>query len=64
MQRRRRFKQVMPLVQRLSQHAQQLRKQAKGLPAGGEREQLIRKARQFETAGGVSHWLDKGHPPA
>jgi hypothetical protein len=59
---RRRFKQVVPLDQRLAQHAQQLRKEAKGLPPGGEREKLIRKARQLETASDVSHWLDKGHP--
>ena len=32
MQKRRRLKQAMPLVERLSQHAQQLRKEAKGLP--------------------------------
>ena len=27
-----------------------------------EREKLIRKARQLETASDVRHWLDKGHP--
>jgi hypothetical protein len=59
---RRRFKQVVPLDQRLAQHAQQLRNEAKGLPPGGEREKLIRKALQLETASDVSHWLDKGHP--
>ena len=58
---RRRFKQVVPLDQRLAQHAQQLRKEAKGLPPSGEREKLIRKW-QLETASDVSHWLDKGHP--
>jgi hypothetical protein len=56
------FKQVVPLDQRLAQHAQQLRKETKGLPPGGEREKLIRKARQLETASDVSHRLDKGHP--
>jgi len=58
---RRRFKQVIPLDQRLVQHAQQLRTEAKGLPPS-EREKLIRKARQLETASDVSRWLDKGHP--
>ena len=60
MQKRRRLKQAMPLVERLSQQAQQLRKEAKGLPPGGEREELVRKARQLESAVDVSHWLDKG----
>jgi len=54
------FKQVVPLDQRLAQHAQQLRKETKGLPPGGEREKLI--IRQLETASDVSHWLNKGHP--
>ena len=43
--KRRRVKQTVPLDQRLAQHAQKLRKEAKGLPPGGEREGLIRKAR-------------------
>ena len=60
MQKRRRLKQAMPLVERLSQQAQQLRKEGKGLPPGGEREELVRKARQLESAVDVSHWLDKG----
>jgi hypothetical protein len=60
MQKRRGLKQAMPLVERLSQQAQQLRKEAKGLPPGGEREELVRKARQLESAVDVSHWLDKG----
>ena len=61
--KRRRVKQTVPLDQRLAQHAQKLRKEAKGLPPGGERERLIRKARQSETASHVSQWLDNGHPP-
>ncbi|MGY2904656.1 hypothetical protein ACVWVY_006750 [Bradyrhizobium sp. URHC0002] len=60
---RRRVKQTMPLDRRLAQHARKLRKEAQGLPLGGEREKLIRKARQLEAASGISHWLDKGHPP-
>ena len=63
MQKRRRLKQAMPLVERLSQQAQQLRKEAKDLPPGGEREELVRKARQLESAVDVSHWLDKGYAP-
>jgi hypothetical protein len=46
-----------PLDQRLIQEAQRLRKQAKGTPPGIEREKLIRKARQAETASHMQKWL-------
>jgi hypothetical protein len=48
MPKRLRFKQVMPLVQRLTLQAEQLREEAKSLPPSGEREELIRKARQCD----------------
>jgi len=54
---RRRFKQEAPLDQRLEDHAKRLRKEAKGTPAGIKRDDLIRRARQAETAarsGGIS----------
>jgi hypothetical protein len=38
-----RFRQAMPLVERLSQQTQQLRKEAKALSPGGEREELVRR---------------------
>jgi hypothetical protein len=47
---RRRFKQFAPLDQRLSQEAGRIRKGAKGTPPGIEREKLVRRARQAETA--------------
>jgi hypothetical protein len=57
MQRRRRFKQTTPLGQRLIEEARRLRKEAQGTPAGIERERLIRKARQTETAAHMEEWL-------
>jgi hypothetical protein len=54
---RRRFKQTRPLEQRLSEEAADLRKQAQGTPPGIERERLIRRARQAETASHMTEWL-------
>lgn len=57
MQRRRRFKQTETLEQRLSKEAALLRAEAQGAPPGIERERLIRRARQAETASHLSEWL-------
>jgi hypothetical protein len=54
---RRHFKQTVSLDQRLSDEAQRLRKEAQGTPPGYQREQLIRRARQAETASHMSEWL-------
>ena len=54
---RRHFKQTVPLDQRLMEEAQRLRKQAQGTHPGIERERLIRKARQAETASHMQEWL-------
>ena len=54
---RRRFKQTVPLDQRLTGEAQRLRKEAQGTPPGFAREELIRKARQAETAVHMQEWL-------
>ena len=51
------FKQFASLDQRLSQEAERLRKEAKGTPPGIEREKLIRRARQAETAVHLQEWL-------
>ena len=62
---RRRFKRETPLDQRLEDHAKRLRKEAKGTPAGIKRDDLIRRARQAETAARMSEWLsspDCSHP--
>ena len=57
MQQRRRHKQTVFLEERLAQEAERLRKQAKELPHGPEREILLRKARQAETGSHMTEWL-------
>ncbi|QOZ44248.1 hypothetical protein XH89_12685 [Bradyrhizobium sp. CCBAU 53340] len=57
MQRRRRFKQSVSLEERLSQEAERLREEAKSLPPGPRREDVLRRARQAETGSHMSEWL-------
>nr|WP_081434988.1 hypothetical protein [Nitrobacter hamburgensis] len=58
MQTRPRFPQnLKSLHQRLNDEAQRLRKEARGTQPGVERERLIRKARQAETASRIDKWL-------
>lgn len=57
MVQRRRFKQLLSLSERLEQEARRLRARAEKLPHGPEREQILRKARQAETATHVDEWL-------
>nr|WP_284275894.1 hypothetical protein [Bradyrhizobium iriomotense] len=57
MQQRRRFKQIDPLDKRLTDAARQLRREAQDTPPGVERERLIRRARQAETASHINEWL-------
>jgi hypothetical protein len=54
---RRRFKQTPPLNQRLTEEAERLRKEAQGTPPGIDREQLLRRARQADTASHMNEWL-------
>jgi hypothetical protein len=54
---RRRFKQSAPLELRLADQAERLRKEARGTPQGIEREKLLRRARQAETAAHMQEWL-------
>nr|WP_284274558.1 hypothetical protein [Bradyrhizobium iriomotense] len=54
---RRRTTQTSSLEERLAQEAVRLRKMAQGTPYGVERERIIRKARQAETASHISEWL-------
>jgi hypothetical protein len=56
-QQRRRFRQPQSLEERLSDEAKRLREQAKLLPPGAAREQVLRKARQCETGSHMSEWL-------
>jgi hypothetical protein len=56
-QERRRFDQLLSLHERLDQEAARLRSQADMLPRGSDRDELVRKARQLETALHVNEWL-------
>jgi hypothetical protein len=56
-QQRRRFKQVQSLEERLAEDAKQLREEAESVHPGVIRDQLIRRARQAETASHMSQWL-------
>jgi hypothetical protein len=57
MELRRHFLQRTTLEDRLAYEAKRLREQAKVLPPGCEKDSLIRKARQTETASHMSEWL-------
>ena len=54
---RRRFKNMLTFPERLDQEAKRLRTEAEKLPPGSERDELLRKARQAETAFRVNDWL-------
>jgi hypothetical protein len=54
---RRRFKNILTFPERLDQEAKRLRTEAARLPPGFERDELLRKARQAETALHVNDWL-------
>jgi len=57
MAERRRFKQTESLEERLAAEAKRLREEAKLLPRGPARQQVLRKARQAETGSHMSEWL-------
>ena len=57
MQRRRRFKQIQSLEQRLLEEVLRRRADAKLLPPGANRDEMISKAREAETAVHMSAWL-------
>jgi hypothetical protein len=54
---RHRFDQTQSLEERLAEEAKRLRTEAKLLPPGAARDDLIRKARQAETGSQMSEWL-------
>ena len=55
--KRRRFRQTLSLEERLIAEAKSLREKARTLPTGIEKERLLQKARQADTAAHVSEWL-------
>ena len=54
---RRRFEQTQSLEPRLSEHAKRLRAEAKLLPPGAARDEIIRRARRAEIAVHIDEWL-------
>jgi hypothetical protein len=54
---RRRFRQTVSLGDRLTEEAQRLRREAQGTPPGIQRERLMRRARQCDTAANVDKWI-------
>jgi hypothetical protein len=54
---RRNMKQTVPLENRLEQMAEHCRQEAAHLPPGAERDELVRKARQAETASHLTEWV-------
>jgi hypothetical protein len=62
---RRRIRHEISFEERLANEARQLRERAETLPSGAEREELLRKARQAETASHMNEWLSSSglQPP-
>ena len=56
--KRRRFKQDTPLQQRLAMFSQDLRDKALMLPPGPEKDNLLRRARQADTALHLDDWAN------
>lgn len=58
MLKRRRFKQAESLHDRLATRANRLREQIDELPDGPEREALLKKLRQADTASHIEDWAN------
>ena len=63
--RRRRFKQTVPFKDRLMAFAHDLRKEASSMPAGQNRDDLLKRARRADTAARFDEWARSPglHPP-
>ena len=57
MSERRRFKQTASLQDRVVAWAKQVREEADRLPPGPDRDALLKKARQTETAMNLEKWV-------
>jgi hypothetical protein len=60
---RRRVKDKTSLEERLANQAKRLRKQAKTMPPSAERDDLIRRTSQNETAANLNAWLTSPASP-
>jgi hypothetical protein len=55
---RRRFKNVLSFPDRLYAWAKEVREKADKLPPGAERDELLKKARQADTASHLDDWAN------
>jgi hypothetical protein len=58
MQKRRRFKQSTSLKHRLFSFAKAMREKASHLPPGPEQDDVLRRARQADTASHLDEWIN------
>jgi hypothetical protein len=58
MLKRRRFKQAVSFQDRLAEFAKKARESAELLPAGAEKDDLLKKARQADTALHLDDWAN------
>jgi hypothetical protein len=58
MKHRRRFKQPIPLQDRLSAFVQAMRARAQLVPPGPERDELLKKAKKAEVAMTIEGWAN------
>lgn len=65
MMKRRRFKQTISLKERLASWAAEVRQKAEKLPSGPERNVLLKKASQADTASHLEDWANSSglRPP-
>jgi len=56
MTKRRRFKQTVPLKDRLRAFAEDLRQEASRLPAGPQKDAVLKRARRADTAVHLEEW--------
>jgi hypothetical protein len=65
MSQRRRFKQTTSLKERLASFARQVRDKASRLPPGAERDAMLKKASQVDTAAHLDGWANSAglQPP-
>jgi hypothetical protein len=63
--RRRRFKQIQSFKERLMSFAKEARTRANELPPGPAKDDLLRKARQADTATHLEEWVNSSglQPP-
>ena len=58
LKRRGHFKQTVPFQDRLETFAKEARDMAQQLPAGAEREDLLKRARRADTAAHIDEWVN------